>query len=136
MDRLFSVPMGTRTCILCNRGLETRDHLFFVCSYSEYLWTLARLKLGLPPIPIQTIDDEAKNISTSFTGKTFGTALARIVFRTVIWAIWKERNCRLHQGAFLTKLELSSFISMQVKLQLYMCKWPPDTSQSFVENWV
>src|SRR4051812_13565948 len=99
-DRAHSTHIGSQTCLLCHSALETRDHLFFTCHYSEYLWTLARLKLGLPPVPIQSIEEEANKISTSFTSKTFGTALARIAFRTVIWAIWKERNYRLHQGQY------------------------------------
>ena len=34
-------------CILCLTGMETRDHLFFNCLFSNYIWALCRLKLGL-----------------------------------------------------------------------------------------
>ena len=34
-------------CVLCNKESETITYLFFDCSYSAYVWTLCKLKLGM-----------------------------------------------------------------------------------------
>src|SRR4051812_44818301 len=99
------------------------DHLFFECLYSQYIWILLRLKLGLPAAPIANLNQEALYFSSKFTVKIYGTALARIAFRTIVWALWRERNLRKHKGQANMKLKLASDINYHVILQLYSCKW-------------
>jgi len=33
---------------LCNSSQESNQHLFFECQFSTYLWSLCRLKFGIP----------------------------------------------------------------------------------------
>lgn len=37
-------------CCLCNLHLETRDHLFLHCEFSEQVWNLVLPRLGLPSL--------------------------------------------------------------------------------------
>lgn len=39
-DRMLLWNVGVNvSCILCNQHLESRDHLFFSCSYSQEVWS-------------------------------------------------------------------------------------------------
>jgi len=94
-DRMLQRNSGALgTCILCNNALESRDHLFFSCVFCSEVWAAV-----------------AKNIykekySTdwhSLISSVFGpwrdcmeSFIARYVFQTVIYTIWREINCRRH----------------------------------------
>ena len=39
--------VNANTCTLCENGAESIDHMFFTCSFSSYVWSLCKLKLGL-----------------------------------------------------------------------------------------
>jgi len=43
---------------LCTTGHESRDHLFFNCEFSSYIWSLCRLKLRLEPTSTGTTVEE------------------------------------------------------------------------------
>lgn len=38
-------PSLSKQCLFCDKE-ETRDHLFFVCSYSAYVWSDVMKKIG------------------------------------------------------------------------------------------
>lgn len=131
-DRSYGTHMP---CYLCNEELESIQHLFYKCQYSFDIWSAIRLKLGLQPTPIMNLSSEADYIKQRFHTKTYGTAIARLAFRTVIWAIWRERNLRRHKGKTTTKEKLLSNIIFQVNYQLFTCKWAKIEQESFVSNW-
>ena len=37
-DRIHTFTPGPLACILCCRGMENHNHLFFNCTYSGYVW--------------------------------------------------------------------------------------------------
>ena len=48
MDRLISWGIEmSGTCCLCQMDLESRDHLFFGCSYSRSIWGMILSLCGL-----------------------------------------------------------------------------------------
>lgn len=50
-DRLISWGLTTDPhCLLCNQGLESRDHLYFECPFSVAIWSplATKLRLNLP----------------------------------------------------------------------------------------
>jgi len=80
-------------CILYNNTLETRDHLFFECGYFAAIWTnLARNIFGSH----FSTDWHTNIVYLSCRRKHVEGFLARYVFQVVIYAIWKERNGRIH----------------------------------------
>ena len=93
-DRMMQWNVGASGhCILCNSTLETRNHLFFECDYSAAIWTdLAKNIFGSRfSIDWQTNIDFISGRSKHVEG-----FLARYVFQAVIYAIWRERNRRIH----------------------------------------
>ncbi|XP_056853353.1 uncharacterized protein LOC130502626 [Raphanus sativus] len=78
------------TCGLCNASPESRNHLFFGCSYSSQLWEY--LSYGLlrssysndwsSIMPLLCQDDKGRKWSFCI----------RYAFQACLYAIWRERN--------------------------------------------
>lgn len=92
-DRLLKWnPQATSTCWLCSTAVETRDHLFFECRYSEEVWRGTVKKLvgnGLSAkwsMLMQRLVRGLKDKTSTF--------LFRYCFQVVVYALWFERNTR------------------------------------------
>jgi hypothetical protein len=72
------------SCILCSdQTLETRDHLFFDCTFAKECWTICQITWDLSlPITDRFIASRA-----TFAGPCFME-----IFACASWNIWKERN--------------------------------------------
>lgn len=85
---------ATTGCCLCLDPLETRNHLFYKCKFSEEIWK--NLTNKLRPMHytndwetiIRALTDQTSNATRLF--------LFRYVFQATLSAIWKERNGRRH----------------------------------------
>ena len=75
---------GGLSCVLCTSGeIETRDHLFFDCSFAAECWELLDFSWD-----IQTpIMDRLKHSKQLFRGPCFLE-----IFACSAWNIWKIRN--------------------------------------------
>lgn len=83
------------TCVLCQEPLETRDHLFFECSYSKQIWE--NLMKGVMRDRYTTKWDEIVEILTKDAGwGKMELFIARYIWQSAIHAIWRERNGRKH----------------------------------------
>ena len=120
-DTLVSIGVITQNqSVLCESGMENRDHLFFNCPFSSYIWALCKLKLGMPGAAKHTLLEEASDIQNVFKGRSRQSALARTVFRAVVWHLWRERNSRVfHQQVTHKVVCLESFMRMCI----YCCSF-------------
>lgn len=98
------VPTGQRMtawgvyqpCVLCGETLESRDHLFFACPYSFTLWLAS---IGDLTGSFLTPDwNEKIHLLTTKRFEKILFILIRLIFQIVMYAIWRERNSRLHNG--------------------------------------
>lgn len=91
MDRVSSWnPSGDLTCVLCKNAVETRDHLFFECSYSSQIWR--HLSFG---ILRGSYSRSWSNIVTLISGSSMGkmsTFCSRYSVQVAVYSIWGERN--------------------------------------------
>jgi len=92
-------------CVLCLGSVETIDHLYFQCPFSAYLWRLSRLKLGITSATGSLLD-EVTLISNQFKQRNNTSILAKLVFSSVVWHIWKERNARIFQKESKHKIQV------------------------------
>ena len=93
-------------CSLCLSSGEHRDHLFFICPFSSFIWSLCRLKLGLAPEASGSLLEEANELQCKFQSKSRTTALARLAFRAAIGHTWKEQEiAEYFKTKLLTKLK-------------------------------
>ena len=83
-------PQAVSSCWLCNSAVETRDHLFFECSYSAEVWRGTTKDLAGPGCSNQwTL--LIQKLATGLHGRTL-SFLFRYSFQAVAYAIWFERN--------------------------------------------
>ncbi|XP_013632732.1 PREDICTED: uncharacterized protein LOC106338256 [Brassica oleracea var. oleracea] len=92
-DRLLRWnPQAISTCWLCSAGLETRDHLFFECSFSAEVWrgTIRGLDGGGCSVHWPTVIQRLVVGSQDY----LATFLLRYCFQATVYAIWFDRNKR------------------------------------------
>lgn len=85
-------PIST-ACSLCDEPMETRNHLFFECKFSEAVWeNLARGVMGSEYTrnwrEIVELISKDQHTTQQFT--------LRYIFQTCIHGLWMERNGRRH----------------------------------------
>ncbi|CAG7901025.1 unnamed protein product [Brassica rapa] len=97
-DRMISWGISTDPlCILCNSSPESRDHLYFECSYSWNLWSeLARRTNWIASrnwvIGLRSLQ--------SSTGPKHQRLLILLAWQASIYLLWTERNNRHHRKDF------------------------------------
>ncbi|XP_056860010.1 uncharacterized protein LOC130508492 [Raphanus sativus] len=95
MDRISYWNQGVdSTCVLCKAAQETRNHLFFQCTFSSQLWEQL-VKGILRNAHTQNWDDIIELISVS-TMERKKTLSLRYAFQISVYTIWRERNKRRH----------------------------------------
>ena len=122
-------------CALCSSAEENRDHLFFDCPYSTYIWNLCRLKLGLCAEGNDTLIKRVSELQSRFKSKNRTTAVAWLVFRSAIWHIWKERDSRIFRRITSHKVAVFRRLYADVHLLLQFCNWPGDPHDPILCNW-
>ncbi|XP_020271061.1 uncharacterized protein LOC109846249 [Asparagus officinalis] len=99
-DRLCNMGMlDINQCILCadtGNYLETRNHLFFDCRYSSYVWNKLMAWLEFPWRSCSW-DQVLRWYSNNLKGVGFMKRIKRMVFSVAVYWIWKERNMRTFQ---------------------------------------
>jgi len=81
-------------CVLCDEDIETRDHLFFSCSYSPQVWSaLTRNLLGQH---YTTHWESLISILMALPTPKLHLFVLRYVFQLSIHSVWRERNGRKH----------------------------------------
>ncbi|XP_077221623.1 uncharacterized protein LOC143855390 [Tasmannia lanceolata] len=84
------------SCLLCNAGPESVNHLFFRCSYSAWIWKSILWRCGFRRKPLKTLLQEEMWIREKFKRDGQATSIMRLSFCVVVYMIWRERNSRLH----------------------------------------
>jgi hypothetical protein len=84
--------MNMICCLLCHSDIDSHQHLFFQCSYSNSVWDLAckKAKLGL----VGTQLDVIINYIVALPYKSMQAIIARLTLASCIYHIWRERNSR------------------------------------------
>ncbi|KAG2326666.1 hypothetical protein Bca52824_009394 [Brassica carinata] len=106
-------PQADAQCVLCSGHLETREHLFFSCSYSKQIWK------GLTANLLGSRYTEDWNcileILAGSGGNNTEMFLLRYAFQSSIHTIWRERNGRKHGEPHQTSTSLIRFIDKGVR---------------------
>ena len=121
-------------CVLCGEKDKTRDHLFFACPYSYTVCDRLATKLIGSSINPYWNDNLSLIKNGSFT--RVDRVLICLLFQTLIYHIWRERNARRHQKGSqpvehmikLTDKSIRNRISSlkyrsDHKLGSLMCRW-------------
>ncbi|VVB04320.1 unnamed protein product [Arabis nemorensis] len=100
-------------CFLCGMENESRNHLFFLCTYSKAVWvaTVDRLLSYTPPFDW---DDILQWLPTANPDKVFSLALLQ-GWQACVYEIWLERNRRYHNGITLSPRRIFSKVLSVVR---------------------
>ncbi|GLT35247.1 hypothetical protein SLA2020_097150 [Shorea laevis] len=105
-------PHIDATCVLCEAENETRDHLFFSCSYSRTVWDVISSMFEIPSTfswqsALSWLCHKAKR-------KSLYSSLIRLAWCVAIYHIWIERNTRIHKRTFKSEFAIVSKIQIDV----------------------
>ena len=81
-------------CVLCSSALETHHHLFFECIYSSSFW-LGFVSQIMPNPPLDLHAAAAWVVSSTNRISRNKVTLLKLIFQSIIYLIWKERNVRI-----------------------------------------
>ncbi|KAG2260728.1 hypothetical protein Bca52824_080022 [Brassica carinata] len=93
-DRLLQWGSNvSASCLLCDVADESRDHLFFSCSFSHEIWNAFFSHSTFnPPTLFEAVISWLSSSSSNRKVK----AICNLLVQALVYAIWKERNLRLH----------------------------------------
>ena len=103
---------------------ETRDHLFFACPYSYTVWEILARNLvasGINPDWQWTLQRLQR-----MEVKGMDSCLAKLLFQTTIYHIWRERNARRHQNPRVSTDCLRGLIYRAMKNMICSLKYKPN----------
>lgn len=125
MDRVVKWGQGVdTTCVLCKNADETRDHIFFECSYSSQLWEhLVKGILG------NDFSNSWRSILSLISDSSIDTHKAfclRYAFHAAVYGLWRERNRVKHGEKAMSMDILQKLIDKEIRNKLSLVgrdKW-------------
>ncbi|CAA7036401.1 unnamed protein product [Microthlaspi erraticum] len=114
------------SCILCHNVLETRNHLFFTCTYSAEVWHA--LTRGLLTRNYSSDWQTILSIISGNGQSRLTLFLIRYVFQAVIHRLWQERNSRRHGEQPLSPNQLIQIIDKLVRNRISSIRALGDTT--------
>ncbi|KAG7539923.1 Reverse transcriptase zinc-binding domain [Arabidopsis thaliana x Arabidopsis arenosa] len=115
-DRLRSWGLSiSPACVLCNSGLESRNHLFFDCDFSTEVWRYFTSRANLSP-PSSFVDCLLWINSASRDGNV--ALIMKLIFQACIYLIWKERNLRIHSSVSTPPIVTIKAIKLLLRARL------------------
>ena len=116
-DKLKSWGMEVNgECELCRSADETRDHLFYDCSFSQQLWSEV-LSLSGQSRRVTSWQEELQWIQR-LREKSLNAVILRVAWHAVIYFIWQERNNRFHKNKVEAVMHILEKIKEVVRIRL------------------
>lgn len=119
-DRLsrWGIPTPV-SCLLCNNEPESRNHLFFSCMFSKYLWKEILRRTGHDRFQTRasTWSQSTRLLLNTNRGSIRGKLLL-IAWQTALYQIWGERNRRLHTCTFASDTQVFTQIDHSIRNQI------------------
>ncbi|XP_062145452.1 uncharacterized protein LOC133852713 [Alnus glutinosa] len=108
---------GDTQCCFCRHGTESRDHLFFNCSFSSQIWEICmkRRNFSNPLLDWQNVVEEC---SRKCISKKLKSVLCRLVLSSSVYNIWRARNEIKHNGRPKTEEQILRSIFPEVRTRI------------------
>lgn len=117
-ERMISWTAGVNaSCVFCRDPLETRDHLFFSCSFSNHIWKT--LVGGILHSSYTSDFNTLLSILTDSSVTNTTQFILRYVFQATIHTLWHERNRRRHGEIAKTASTILKALDQTVRTRLY-----------------
>ncbi|KAI3776228.1 hypothetical protein L1987_46001 [Smallanthus sonchifolius] len=130
-----SGSMNLFCCHLCKRDMETHNHLFFECSYSNQIWCSLRCKAGMSHIQGRW-DDIAAWLVPRASSKSALVIIGKLLMAATAYYIWQERNFRYFNNQLRPPEKLEEVIVEMIRLKLHSFKFKKnDRVKKILEDW-
>ena len=96
-------------CLLYGEGDESRNHLFFECSFSSVVWRSLLRRFCLSSVPLLW-SDILLWLPTAHPDAMVKLGILQ-VWQASIYELWKERNRRSHEGLTHPPARIMRYIS-------------------------
>ncbi|XP_074300189.1 uncharacterized protein LOC141631414 [Silene latifolia] len=100
-------------CILCKSSLETYDHLFSTCSFTQKIWHGIHTWLALTDRSVNPVA-ELHWCTTRKRSRHWKNGWLKSSIAATSYQIWHERNSRIFQGLEHTEAQLLHLIRVNV----------------------
>ena len=121
MDRISRWSRGVDpTCVLCKNAAESRDHLFFECTFSSAVWE--HLVKGILRSSYTTSWSDIVGLITGRNLEKNALFCIRYTFQATLHAIWRERNKITHGDKLLPLASLKKLIDKGVRNKLSLIR--------------
>lgn len=121
MDRVARWSQSVDTiCVLCKTVQETRDHLFFECTYSSQLWS--SLVKGILK---ETYTNEWNDIVIWISDvkmERMRLFCIRYAFQIALYTLWRERNKVRHEEKLMPIEVLKKLVDKGVRNKLSLMR--------------
>lgn len=122
------------TCLLCNLSAESRDHLYFDCSFSYELWRMVASRCRIAPS--RTWASTITRMEALSLPKAF-RLLTLLVWQATIYWLWSERNARLHNHIFRSPDLIFSLLDRQIRNKIFSFRNSnPTLSSMMLQRWI
>ena len=134
-DRLIQ-SSSQLSCLLCGSQMETHNHLFFSCSYTQEIWMSLLMKSEIP-YTHHSWNEWVDWMTKNHSGKKFKDIVLKLCFGMAIHSIWMERNNRFHANSFKRPNEVLHAILELIRLRLTSLRKIHDTleNRSIQTSW-
>ncbi|XP_022032620.1 uncharacterized protein LOC110933722 [Helianthus annuus] len=114
--------MNLMSYLLCNRGLESHEHLFFECPYSSKIWCSLRAKVDMSQTDGKW-DDVLAWLILNANSKLAIWVIRKLVVAAIAYYVWQERNARFFNNQLRPPEKLEEQITETVRLKLHSFKF-------------
>ncbi|XP_021971852.1 uncharacterized protein LOC110867012 [Helianthus annuus] len=85
------IDIADATCVFCGDYVESSEHLFVACQFSQTVWQNVALWCNIPPIVAFELKD-LLDLHDFSPGSRKRKKAIQVIIQIVIWCIWKTRN--------------------------------------------
>jgi hypothetical protein len=114
-DRLLAWGYnGDTQCVFFRHGIESRNHLFFQCSFSSRVWQNCMHRCNID-VPVFDWPSVIATGCVQWKTKRLRGVLCRLALSSVVYHLWKARNEIRHQGRPKTEEQLLRSIYWEIR---------------------
>ncbi|XP_071741274.1 uncharacterized protein [Rutidosis leptorrhynchoides] len=120
-------PGEVLLCPLCSQVPDSHDHLFFACSFSASVWSMATKHVDFPIIA-NGWKDIYLLLSPFATRKLAKITIIKLIYGASVYIIWQERNKGLFKKGRRSAKQVYEVIYLTVRMKLMSLKWKMSAS--------
>lgn len=95
--------------------VETREHLFFSCSFSQQVWSSVASKIKAPT---NCSWDILVQWGSGLKRKSLSNLIEKLSWQASIYNIWRERNQKVHSNVACSPASVCEMIFQDLKFRI------------------